>query len=155
MSFLIEALPEDTFQTLFARAPQELAAMGAARVLVEEPRSAPCRISLDDAEPGEEVILASYQHQDAPTPYRQSGPVFVRQGVARWEPVPGAIPPALRRRMLSIRAYGREGNMVDADLADGREAEALIARLLARRDAAYLHAHYARRGCYAAKIVRA
>ncbi|MFO1187205.1 MAG: DUF1203 domain-containing protein [Alphaproteobacteria bacterium] len=101
------------------------------------------------------MILASFAHQPAATAYHQAGPIFVRRGVARWAPAPGEVPPALSRRMLSIRAYDAAGNVVDADLADGREAEALIARLLARADTDYLHAHYARRGCCAARIVQA
>jgi hypothetical protein len=45
--------------------------------------------------------------------------------------------------------------MLDADIAEGREARPLIERLLALPEAAYLHAHYAKRGCYAARIERA
>jgi hypothetical protein len=154
MTFLIEALPEDTLQNLFALDRQALEAVGAARVLVEDVHSAPCRISLEDAAPGEEVILASFEHQPAATAYRQAGPIFVRRSVARARPAPGEIPPALHRRTLSIRAYDAAGNMVDADLVDGRDAEPLIERFFARSDVDYLHAHYARRGCYAAKIRR-
>ena len=45
--------------------------------------------------------------------------------------------------------------MVDAELANGREVEAAIRRLLENPAAAYIHAHYAKRGCYAARIDRA
>ena len=45
--------------------------------------------------------------------------------------------------------------MVDADLVDGRELEPLITRFLAMPTVAYLQAHYAKRGCYAARIDRA
>lgn len=155
MSFRIEALPETTFQNLFALEEQALAALGARRVLIEEPHSAPCRISLQDAEPGEEVILASLAHQDAPTPYRASGPVFVRRGVPRARLAAGEVPAAFRRRLLSLRAYDAGHQMIDADVADGKEIEALIARLFGHAEAAYLHAHFAKRGCYAAKVVRA
>jgi hypothetical protein len=61
----------------------------------------------------------------------------------------------LRRRTLSLRAFDREGDMRDADLVEGADAEGLIARLLADPATAYLHAHYAKRGCYAALIERA
>jgi hypothetical protein len=154
MSFLIEALAEDAFQSLFALDGQALAALGAARVRVVAENSAPCRISLEDAPPGEAVILASYEHLPGASPYGARGPIFVRQGVARANPQPGEVPESLRRRPLSIRAYDAQGMMVDADLTDGSEAEALIERLLAHADTACLHAHFARRGCYAAKIVR-
>ena len=57
--------------------------------------------------------------------------------------------------MLSLRAFDASGLMVDADLADGRELEAAIERLFANPAATYIHAHYAKRGCYAARIDRA
>lgn len=154
MRFQIEALPQDTFQSLFALEGQALNALGAARIRIAEPHSAPCRVSLADAEPGEELILAPFEHQGASSPYRASGPIFIRPGAARARPEPGEVPDVLRRRMLSVRAYGARHEMVEADLADGRELEPLIARLLARADASYLHVHYAKRGCYAAKILR-
>ncbi len=45
--------------------------------------------------------------------------------------------------------------MVDADLTSGREVDAAIERLLENPATAYIHAHYARPGCYAARIDRA
>jgi hypothetical protein len=155
MRFQIEALPQDTFQSLFALDGQALAAAGAARVRIAEPHAAPCRISLVDAPPGETLILAPFVHQSALSPYRASGPIFVRQGVARAALEPGDVPDALRRRVLSLRAYDAHAEIIDADVVDGRELEPLIARLFARAGADYLHAHFAKRGCYAAKIVRA
>jgi hypothetical protein len=53
---------------------------------------------------------------------------------------------------MSIRAFSAVGEMVDADLAANGEIEPLILRLLAKPEVAYLHAHYAKRGCYAARI---
>ena len=44
--------------------------------------------------------------------------------------------------------------MVDADVVEGREAEPVIERLFADPAVAYIHAHYARPGCYAARIDR-
>ena len=58
-------------------------------------------------------------------------------------------------RILSLRAFDSSGLMVDADLADGRELEVAIERLFANPAATYIHAHYAKRGCYAARIDRA
>lgn len=61
----------------------------------------------------------------------------------------------MRPRLLSLRAYDAAGMMVDADVVDGHEIEALIARLLGRADSAYIHAHNAKRGCYSGRIDRA
>jgi hypothetical protein len=45
--------------------------------------------------------------------------------------------------------------MVDADVVEGTALEALAERLLDDPRVAYLQAHHARRGCYAARIERA
>ncbi len=44
--------------------------------------------------------------------------------------------------------------IVEADVVEGGEIEALIARFFARADVSYLHVHYARRGCYACRVDR-
>ena len=62
---------------------------------------------------------------------------------------------AMRERIISLRAFDKDDLMIDADIADGREVKALIARLFADARVAYLHAHYAKRGCYAARVDRA
>jgi hypothetical protein len=67
----------------------------------------------------------------------------------------GIVPQALRDRLLAIRAFDRVGMMVDAEIAEGRVVEPLLVRFLERPEVAYLHAHYARRGCFAARIERA
>jgi hypothetical protein len=61
----------------------------------------------------------------------------------------------LRMRPISLRAFDARHWMVDADVCAGDEVEALIRRLLANPQTQYLHAHFAKRGCYAALIERA
>ena len=65
------------------------------------------------------------------------------------------LPEVMRRRLLSLRAFSAEGSMVDADVIEGREAAPLIERLLGNPQVAYIHAQYAKPGCYAARIERA
>ena len=45
--------------------------------------------------------------------------------------------------------------MVDADLVDGAAIKPLIARFFEDPQVAYLHAHNAKRGCYAGLVRRA
>ena len=124
------------------------------RMRSDQPVGFPCRISLEDTPVGEEVILLPFTHQDSRSPYRASGPIFVRRGrtAAR---IVNELPPYLTLRPLSVRAYDAADEMVDADVVDGVAAEALIQRYLARADVAYLHVHFARRGCYACRVERA
>ena len=99
------------------------------------------------------MLLLTYLHQPAQTPYHQQGPIFVRRGQRAYDCA--ALPPALRIRPLSLRAFDPAGQMVDADIAPGADAEAVIARFFANPSVDYIHAHYAKRGCFAARIDRA
>ena len=97
----------------------------------------------------------NYTHLPSDTPFRASHAIFVRKGAKDAYDRVGEIPVVLRTRVLSLRAYGEDHYMIDADLCAGAEVELLIERLLSDRRVAYLHVHYAKRGCYAAHISRA
>jgi hypothetical protein len=142
------------FQPLFALDEAALAARGMVRVTADAKPGFPCRVSLEDAEPGETLLLLPFEHQPVASPYRSSGPIFVRETAAA--PYDGeGLPPVFAGRVLSVRAYDAGGHMVEADLTDGAEAEALFQAMLGREDVAYLHVHNAKRGCYAARVDRA
>jgi len=114
----------------------------------------PCRISLTDAEVGEEVILVHYEHHTVASPFRASHAIYVRAGEQQYDAV-DRVPPMLRSRLLSVRAFDADGMLVDADIADGADLEALIERQFAQPQTQYLHIHFARPGCYAARVDRA
>lgn len=154
MSFVVSALPAAPFQPLFGLSDDALAAQGIQRRVVEGPGS-PCRLTLEDARPGETVLLMNYEHQPADTPFRSRHAIFVREGASERRFAPGEIPPAFSaRQFLSLRAFDAAGMMIDADIVATTELTPAIDRLLADPQAAYLHAHYAGAGCYAARIDR-
>lgn len=153
MQFRISGLPAEPFQHLFGLGDEELRRHGAVRRVAEN-GGCPCRISLTDAAAGDEVILVNYEHQDADTPYRARHAIYVRAGERRYDAV-GEIPEQLRKRLLSVRAFDPTGMMVDADVVEGRVLESMIERFFADAAVAYLHLHYARPGCYAARVDRA
>jgi hypothetical protein len=153
MSFRITGLPAENFTHLFSLSDQELAARGALRRVAEEKPGYPCRVSLTDAEPGQEVILTHFEHQPADTPYRASHAIYVRKGEQTYDAV-DRVPEQLRLRLLSVRAFDEKGLMVGADVVDGKELEGAIERLLADERTDYLHLHYAKPGCYAARVDR-
>jgi hypothetical protein len=154
MSFRISGLPAAAFAPLHALADAELAARGMERVIADRKPGAPCRVSLEDAEPGERLLLLNWEHQPAATPYRSSHAIYVREGATEARPAVGEVPEALRIRPLSVRSFDAAGRMLDADLVDGAAVESLMERLLLDPAADYLHLHYARRGCYAARADR-
>jgi hypothetical protein len=153
MSFRITGLPADKFQPLFAMSDDELKHRGALRLTADGP-GYHCRVSLTDAAQGDELILVHYEHQDADTPFRASHALYVRPGEERYDAI-AEIPTQLRKRLLSIRAYDAKGMMLEADVADGTAVEPVIARMFGNDKVAYLHLHYARQGCYAARVDRA
>lgn len=154
MAYRITGLSSEPFQPLFGLSDEALAAHGAQRVVADTPNAFPCRITLTDAAPGETLLLLNHEHQPVETPYRSRHAIFVREGAdTRFEAV-DVMPEQLRRRTLSLRAFDTDHMMIDADLCEGSEAQDLIARFFEDQRAAYIHAHFARRGCYAALIER-
>ena len=156
MRFRILGLDPAPFLPLYGLPDAELARHGVTRHVADRTPGFPDRVELRDLEPGETALLLNYEHQPADTPYRSRHAIFVREGAQqRWQGEVGEVPALLRSRTLSVRAFDARHLMVDAGVVDGREVEGLIARLLEDPRVAYLHAHYAGRGCYAALIERA
>jgi hypothetical protein len=153
MKFRFQGLSVAPFAPLFALSDAELEARGMRRMIADEKPGFPCRVSLEDAEPGERVLLTNFEHQPAHSPYRSTGPIFVREN-ARIAYDGTDVPPVLRGRLLSLRAYDAAGMIVEADVVPGDEVEAALTRLFSRADSAYVHIHNAKRGCYACRVVR-
>ena len=153
MSFRITGLSPEPFRPLFSMTDRELAAHQAVRRVAETRPGYPCRVSLTDAAPGQEVILVHHEHHAVASPYRASHAIYVRAGETQFDAV-DEIPEQLRLRLLSVRAFDRDGMMVGADVVDGAQLEDAIGRLFADARAAYLHVHYAKPGCYAARVDR-
>jgi len=155
MTYAIQALPLAPFAPLFALSDAALIALGARRMIADSPHSAPCRVSLVDADPGDRLILTHHLHLDAPaSPYRAGGPVFVRETAVEAAPVIGAVPDLLGRRLLSARVYDADGMMTDADVVEGKDLDARLRLWLADPVTAQVQLHTARRGCYLARAVR-
>lgn len=152
MSFRITGLPAQPFAHLFGLSEAELARHGAQR---HRGGGLPDRVELRDTTADETVLLINHEHQPADTPYRSRHAIYVREGAGAAFDAINTVPEVLRSRLLSLRAFDADGWMVDADVIDGSAAEALIERLLANAQVDYIHAHFARRGCYAALIRRA
>ena len=154
MDYIVRGLPIAPFAPLFGMEQEELRARGVARVVADARPGYPCRITLEDAEPGESLLLLNWRHLDVGTPYRSDGPIFVREAATASRELRNAIPEQQRSRLLSVRAYDAGGWMREAEVVEGIALEALVERYLADPQVAFLHAHNARRGCYACRIER-
>lgn len=154
MTWRIEALPIEPFTACFSMTDAELVAVGARRIIADAPESAPCRVSLRDAEPGERLILINHDHLPEPSsPYRAGGPIFVRETATEAAPM-AMIPDMLSRRLLSARAYDVHAMMLDADVMEGADLDARLHQWFADPAVDQVHIHTARRGCYLARAVR-
>jgi len=154
MSFRITGLPAEEFAPLFAMSDAELAARGAVRRIADarEP-GYPCRVSLTDSRPGDELILVNHEHHPVASPYRMRFAVYVRKGETQFDAI-DEVPAQLRSRTLAVRAFDETAMMVGWELIEGRDLKATIERLFDDPRAAYLHIHFAAPGCYAARVDR-
>jgi hypothetical protein len=153
--YRITGLSPEPFRPLFELSDAELAERHIQRHRVPPGGGLPDRIELRDAQPGESCLLLNHCHLDLPSPYRASHAIFVREGAERAFEAENQLPEMLRKRLLSLRAFDEQGLLVDAGVTEGRLAEALIGHLLGRPRTAFIHAHFAAHGCYAARITRA
>ena len=112
MAFRITGLSPEPFQFLFGLPDDELARQGVKRYVADEPQSFPCRIEMRDAAPGETVLLLNHVCQPADTPYRASHAIFVREGAAAAYDRIDEVPPVMRPRLLSLRAFDAGGACV-------------------------------------------
>jgi hypothetical protein len=157
MSFRVSGLSVSQFEPLFELSDAALVERGMRRHRAPmDGVRMPCRVTLSFTPSGESAILLAYAHQPAHSPFHASGPIYVRERARETFDRIDALPPAIGEiSLLSLRAYDREDLIVDAAVGPGAEARSMIECLMARDDTAYLHAHFAPRGCFLARIDRA
>ena len=153
MSFRLMGLDPQPFAGLFALSDQDLARHRGVRRTAANDTDYPCRVSLTDAARGDEVLLVNYLHQPADSPFHACHAIYIRAGEQRFDAV-DTVPPQLRRRLLSLRGFDADGMLCNADVVEGAQLEPVIARLFENARVQYLHLHFARPGCYAARVER-
>jgi len=153
MTYRIAGLDPAPYRDLFGLTDQELASRGVVRMTVDG-GGFPCRVSLTDRAVGETVLLVNHISHDVANPYRASHAIFVTEGEQEPAEYVDRVPPVFETRVLSLRAFDRDGMMADAILTQPGEADAGIRRLLANPEIETIHAHNATRGCFSAKIER-
>lgn len=154
-TFRVRGVDPAPFQHLYGLKDGELQSRGVQRVIAEPGSTLPDRIELRHALPGENVLLLNYEHQPAATPYRANHAIYAIEGATQAAEFLDVIPEPLLVRLLSLRVFDAQHMMIDATVVEGKSAEAAVRELLTNPRAAYIHAHYAARGCYAALVTRA
>lgn len=153
MTYTIAGLAPSHFEGLFDATDAQLQLQNARRTLVTSRPGFPCRISLEDADIGETVILLHHVSHDVATPYRSAYAIYVRQGVQA-AAYRDEIAPVMQGRPLGLRAFDAAGMLRDARLAMPGDADAAVRALFANPHIAYIHAHNAAHGCFVAQIDR-
>lgn len=154
-SFQLIGLPSEPFSPLFVLSDAQLSRRNARRVFARTKPGYPCRVSLADAEIGEELLLLPFEHQPASSPYKSSGPIFVRKAAVQAHIAPGVIPDYVGTRLISVRAYDAMDLMTDATVCEGNDAAAVIQTMFENDTIAYIHLHNANRGCFSCLVRRA
>lgn len=154
MSFQIHALPAEDFAALSSLDTEALSARLVQRRVADSCPGFPCRVSLEDARPGETVYLVNFVHHDAATPFRASHAVYVREGAATARPAAGEVPLMIRQRIISLRAFDADGMMIAADVAGGEDVAERIGTLFGNPSTEVIHLHFAKQGCFAARVSR-
>ena len=152
-SFQVVGINHEPFQSLFDLTDERLQEYAAKRCFATESPGYPCRISLEDARVGDELLLLPYWHQPATSPYRASGPIFVRRGVEQRKSPVGELPSCVTHRLMSVRAYDASHMMVAASVCEGSAAGEEIQSYFSREAVAYIHLHNAKQGCFSALVI--
>jgi Protein of unknown function (DUF1203) len=153
MTYTITGLDPASFAHLAGLSDAVLAERGVVRMIADATPGFPCRVTLDDAAPGEALLLVNHVSHEG-GPYHASHAIFVSEGASQAAHHVDQVPPALDRRILSVRAFDRDGMMTNAALAQPGEADALFRQLLADPAIDHFDAHNAIRGCFAARVER-
>jgi DNA-binding transcriptional regulator YdaS (Cro superfamily) len=154
-TFQLMGIAPEPFAPLFQLSDAALEKLGAVRRFATESPGFPCRVSLEDAAIGEELLLLPFEHQPAASPYRASGPIYVRRGAKQRKLAAGEIPPYVSQRLMSVRAYDAAHMMISAAVCEGAVLADELARHFHNAAAAYIHLHNAKQGCFSCVVNRA
>ncbi|MCU7373782.1 DUF1203 domain-containing protein [Paucibacter sp. O1-1] len=150
--FVVLGLSPEPFAPLFKMTAEELASRDIDTHIADD--DVPCRISLSAPAAGTRVLLINYHHLDAKSPYASAGPIFISEEAGSQGRYLNFLPPVLASRLLSTRAYDEADRMLDAQVCEGSAAAPIISAMLDVPDVHYLHLHFAKRGCFAARVIR-
>ena len=154
MTYRIKGLDPSQFSRLIALSDELLATRNAVRVTATADHGFPCRVTLEDARAGESLILLNFVSHDVRTPYRSSYAIYIREAADRAAIYEDQTPPVFDGRPLGLRGFDAAGNLKSALLALPGQADEKIRVLLGEPGIAYIDAHNAAHGCFAARIER-
>ena len=154
MTYRIAGLNPQDFNKYFAMEDAELAGHRATRSKAAASHGFPCRVSLRDADEGEELLLVNYTNHAVETPYRNAFAIYVRKDAGEPAEYVDQCPPVFEGRPIALRGYDAGGMLAAARLALPGEADTAIRALLEDTEIVYIDAHNAAHGCFSARVER-
>lgn len=153
-NFQISSIP---FQNYFDLEPEKLSQLGGVKMIADAKPGYPCRVSLTDADIGETLILIPFEHHPVNSPYRASGPIFIRKNAQQANLGINEIPKMLQHRFLSLRTYDKNAMMIDACTLTitGQQLQETIAQIFKNPESYYIHIHNASHGCFMCQVNKA
>lgn len=154
VNFQITNIPSNEIQHLLNSKTINANIPNVRKMIVDEKPGYPCRLSLEDANIGEEVLLFTYEHHNVRSPYQASGPVFIRTSAKEANLSQNEIPLMLHHRLLSLRIYDENAMMIDARTIEGKKLEETIQDIFSSDATKYIQVHNSSPGCYNCQINR-
>jgi hypothetical protein len=151
-TFRILPLPTEIADA--ARHAVEAGASDHAIVSANSPGSSPCRHCLRWAQPGERVILFPYAAIPSGHPYSETGPVYVHANECQRYSASNEYPADFRNGRV-FRAYDAKYKIIDAQIMNGSEPEAVIESLFQNPDTAFVDVRSVTHGCFTFRVQRA
>ena len=151
-TFRIVPLPTKVAEE--ARRAAESGAADHAVIKVDSATGFPCRHCLRWAQPGERVILFPYASIPPGHPYSETGPIFVHVEECERYNVTGEYPADFRNGR-AFRAYDANYNMIDAEVVNENDSEAMIEKLFQDPKTEFVDARSVTHGCFTFRILRA
>jgi hypothetical protein len=134
-----------------ARREVNMGAADHALITVDTPQSSPCRHCLRWAQLGERVILFPYSAIPSGHPYSETGPIFVHANVCPRYSAANEYPADFREGRV-FRAYDSNYNIIDAEIVNGSEPEAVIETLFQNAETAFIDVRSVTRGCFTFRV---
>ena len=148
-------MPTETAER-FRRAGREDRGNALQRRVLAEP-GAPCRHCLRPGEPGEAMLLGSYDLPEPQGIYWTPSPVFLHErDCLRFAAQDEIAPTVLANAAVSVRSYDAD-RMCLYDLGlvcEGKDVAAPLERALADPRTRFVNIHTARPGCWLASVER-
>ncbi len=152
--FIIEPLSNELKEQL-EQGTTELLGNPVTTVIADAKPGYPCRLSLEDAEPGEALYLFSHTPFSCANAYRETGPVFIRKNAKPAKLPINELPDVAYARSIIFRAYDSEGTILSASPAEAGDLSGTLGRLLDDKHVDFVHLRAVVSGCFLCKARRA